>query len=230
MAEKSSSWEYTPPSVGTIEVDGKVYNASPRGPGNVHFLKNEYYGEGFRQGTFGEQFNLVHSAYLNQKKNGARGIVNVVKNHWASGDTALLGRKDDILVMNNLEIRNGRIYMNSDKLEDLLSQSTELYEGVKISSCGNIGRISRKIIKKGYNKSPTEIKDSLHPYVAFLTLDSGSPPKIDKILEITEKPAYIWVPSDGVVGVPGLGEGDGRLDLFVWGGFGGGRCSFGVRK
>jgi len=230
--QETKSGEYTSPSVGAIKIDGKFYNASPIGSGDFHFLRNADYGEGFRQGTYGEQLTLLNQACLNQNKDSLKYIVDLVEDSWISGDTALLGRKDDILVMNNPKIKGGRIHINPEELEDLLIGSKKLYKGVEISSCGNVGRISRKIIKKGYNKSSDEIRGSLHPYIAFLTLNPDSLSQIDGILKIIGKPVYVQAPLNGKVRVPDFGVGVNGLEVdgYYSTEFFSDRYSFGVHK
>src|SRR3989344_266808 len=117
---KSSSGGVNPILVGDRE-----YNASSRGPGNFHDLKQADYGEGYKQGTFGDQLTLAHGAYLNQDNPDAQSIVGIFRNRIVSGNTAMSYTPELIIVQDMPEVRNGRIVMDGNSLTAKLSENAK---------------------------------------------------------------------------------------------------------
>ena len=217
-----------------IELNGVVYNAGAVGPYNWHKLRAAEYGEGFRQGTFGENFTLAHCGYVNkdsenkQTRKNARNVVKVVRKHWLAGNTALYGGDEDselIFVQDFPEVKEDKIVMNQKDLEERLG-SHEL-KGVIFSDDGLVRAIPRANVRQGECNAEQVLQTT---YPIFLTGDEEAPEKVIEMMETINKPGYFWVPAKRNVRVPGLvGIGD-SLFLGDWNEFSGIRYSFGVRQ
>ena len=164
------------PAVTTIKVGDKVYNASPVGPGNWHQVRLGDYGEGFKQGTFGDNLTLVHAAYLNRDSREAKGVVKLVQNNWLTGNTALYGGKDLIYAVDFPEVRDGRIVIDEKGLNAKLGSKQE---GEVIFGKG-VRALSRSQVRHGeYN--PSEALKSAYPIL--ITGDEEASEKTAQILK-----------------------------------------------
>ena len=221
------------PAVTTIQVGDVVYNAEPAGPGNWHKLRQADYGQDFRQGTFGENFTLAHSGYINQKSENeqtrkhARNVVQVVRKQWLTGNTALYGGEKELIFAQDFpEVQEGNIVMNQKDLEARLGKHQ--VGDVVISDDCLVRAMPREKVREGECNTEQMLKES---YPIFLTGDAEAPEKMADMMQTVEKPGYLWVPRKNKVRVPGLGESDVRLFLVgLWFEFFVDRYSFGVRR
>ncbi len=226
------SFKVNPPSVETIGVDGKVYNPSFKGPTNWHQLREADYGRGFRQGTFGDNFRLAHSAYMNQRSKDrdtreyAKEIVGVSQNHFITGNTALYGGEELIFAVDFPQVEDSRIAINQKDLEARLSKRQ--IGKVILSEDSLVRAMPRSDVREG-DYTSAQIRKSQYPLL--LTGDKESSEKTAQIMKKIKKPGYLFVPSVGAIRCPVLVEGGDGLGLGgYWYGFDDGRCSFGVRQ
>lgn len=228
MEKTKPTFKVTPPTVVTVDVDGKVYNAKPVGPATWVGLRSQDYGPNFRQGTFGENFNVEHAAYLNPESEEAQGIIRAANKLWVTGNTGILYTPELIFVEDFPEVKDKRLYLSKKSLEKRLGSKEA--KGVIFSNDGSVRAIPYNFAREWQKKD--QIKDN--PFSIALTGDEHAPSKLAEICEAIDKPWYIWALDKGTeseIRVPGLVEGAGGLCLggdFL-GGFGDGRCSFGVR-
>ena len=227
------------PAVTTIEVDGVVYNAQPIA-GNWHQVRDGDYTEGFRQGIMRAQVNLVHSGYVNKgsddklTKESAGKIVKVARNKWVTGNTALYGGNPGnewAFAQDAPEVSEGRIRMNQDELVARLEAPGKriVNDYLHISADGQVRAMKRKGFRSG-EYTIEQMLASNQP--TLITGDEQAPRKIADMMEITKKPGYLSIPSQGIITAPDLIEYDNRvcLDGDNWGEFFGNRYSFGVRQ
>ena len=214
--------------VNPVEIDGRVYNASPKGPGNFHTLREANYGKGFVQGTFGNQLVLVHGAYLNQDNSDARTIVETSKNHYILGNTAINYAPQLVIVQDMPEVRDGRIVMDEKSLTAKLSKNAK--NGVRFSDDESIRALSYGF-ETGWQ---TTDQIRINPFSIALTGNVNAPEMLAEIQDKISKKGYIWALGQGTnneIRVPGLNEDVDSLDLDGdWDGFGDDRSSFGVRQ
>jgi hypothetical protein len=223
-----TGFKHNPPLIyGTIETAGRMYTDSPQGPGNFHFLRQSNYGEGFKQGTFGDQFALAHGAYTNQGKEGAMDIVKLLRNFWLSGNTSILYTPTLVIVQDMPEVKDGRIVMDEKNLNSRLSKNAK--NGVRFSDDGSVRALPYSF-KTGWQSSD-KIRANLFPVA--LTGNKDAPEMLEEIINKIGKSVYIYAlnkVSEPEIRVPDLCEDDDRLNLFGdgWNGFNDGGRSFGI--
>ena len=226
------------PAVTIIEVDGIVYNASPVGSNTWHQVREGDYGEGFKQGVFGQNFNLLHNGYVNkdsedeQIRKHANGVVSTARNNGVIGRTALYGGDQDrelIFIQDEPKVKDGRIVMSQKALEARLGSRRRKIGNVIFSDDGLVRAIPRADVREGEYGAEQMRKLS---YPIFMTGDADAPEKMVDIMKIAGKSGYLCVPYPNSIRVPGLSEGGGGV--FLVGSFTGefvvGWCSFGVRQ
>jgi len=227
------------PAVTTIEVDGVLYNADPVS-GNWHQTRDGDYIEGFKQGIMRAQVNLVHSGYINKgsdnelTKKYAKGIVQVARMHWVTGNTSLYGgnyRSEWVFAQDAPEVKDGRIVMNQDALVARLESEGKriINDNLHVSADGTVRAMKRDGFRNG-EYTIDQMLASNQPI--WITGDEQAPRKMTDIMTAVEKLGYLSIPSQGGITVPALDEGDSRVYLYGddWGGFDGFRHSFGVRQ
>ena len=227
------------PAVTAIEVDGVVYNAQPIA-GNWHQVRDGDYTEGFRQGIMRAQVNLVHSGYVNKgsddklTKESAGKIVKVARNKWVTGNTALYGGNSGnewVFAQDLPEVKEGRIVMNQDELVARIEAEGKriVNDYLHISADGQVRAMKRKGFRSG-EYTIEQMLASNQP--TLITGDEQAPRKIADMMEIAKKPGYLSIPSQGIITVPDLDGGGGRVYLLGgnWGEFNGNGRSFGVRR
>ena len=208
------------PAVTTIEVDGVVYNAQPIA-GNWHQVRDGDYTEGFRQGIMRAQ-------------ESAGKIVKVARNKWVTGNTALYGGNSGnewVFAQDLPEVKEGRIVMNQDELVARIEAEGKriVNDYLHISADGQVRAMKRKGFRSG-EYTIEQMLASNQP--TLITGDEQAPRKIADMMEIAKKPGYLSIPSQGIITVPDLDGGGGRVYLLGgnWGEFNGNGRSFGVRR
>ncbi|MEK6909146.1 MAG: hypothetical protein AABX23_03785 [Nanoarchaeota archaeon] len=196
-----------------VEVNGVLYNASSKGPGNFNKLRQADYGPSFRQGTFGNQLDILHGAHLNPGVDGAYRVTQTARTSIVSGNTAMLCTPRIILVQNRPQVTDGRIVMDEEDLTNRLTGDT--IRGVTFDRARSIAGIPYGLAKEWQNSE--QMRNNPIPIV--LTMDESAPEKLEEIQEEIGKRSYVYVldqiqVSKPEITVPVLDEDDVRLNLF----------------
>ena len=212
-----------------VKIDGKVYNATPIGPKNWHNLRNAEYGQGFRQGSFGENVGLVHAAYMNQDSQEAQAIVCASRKSFITGNTAILYTPQTIFVQDSPQVTNRQIVMDAQTLESKIGKKT--IQGVTFSDDGSVRAIPYDFAKEWQ----TSEQMRKNPFAIALTGDENAPEKIAEMQDVTQKKGYVWALGKGTqneIRVPGVDGFDYRVFLGGdrWYEFLGDGYSFGVQQ
>ncbi len=206
----------------TVEVDEVVYNFTPCSGGfnringgprlrrgtAFHELRNGNYGEGFKQGSLGDQSKLLFSAYLNHKESGANLILLDIEGLILIGNTTALYTPQLIIVQDNPSVEDGKVVMEEKGLVSKLSKYPK--NGVRFSDDGSIRASTRTQIE--YKHSSEQIKGSSFPIL--LTGDLDSPEKIAEILKM-HKLNYATISIErkkNIISIPSLSTIDFGLD------------------
>ncbi len=228
MVKTRTSWKYNPPSIGTIEIDERVYTAEPQGFGNFLQLREANYGEGFEQATLGGQSRIYSRAILNPKAQGAQRIIQPGKARWLSGDTAVIWTSKGLIAQDKPELREGRIYMVPKALMSQLG--SRQIKDVRFSDDGKV-RFTPYGFKVGEQKPRDLAKNA--GLIAFLGGEEEAELTAEASAEFRDQPVLGGFTSSrkNLVKVPVLVVGGDWLDIVgsaTWGEFGDCGYSFGV--
>ena len=208
----------------SVKVNGRVYNVRAVGPSTWHGLRNANYGFGFKEGTLGENLNLLYSAYLNQETSESKGVIGVQR-LWVTGNTAMYGGDGELIFAQDMpEVKEGRIFMLQKDLEARLGKRE--VKGVIFSDDGLVRAMPRANVREGEYNAEQMLRAT---FPIFMTGDENASEKMADMMQACSKPGYFWVPAPKAIRVPGLDEASDRLGLDGgWLEFGGVRYSFGV--
>lgn len=193
----------------TVEVNGVVYNVFPAGPGNLYKLKNADYGQGFRQGTFGEEYLLFTGAYLNQQDSAAKEVINSMNRLFGIvGNTvAYGGTKDLMFAIDEPGFRNRRIFLPDEKT--LISKLGKKQIGNVVFG-DSVRAMPRPAVRKN---EYTVYRASRSDYPIFLTGLEDASELIAQASRRTKKQVFFWYPEEMEISLPGFEEVGGRFVL-----------------
>lgn len=202
----------------TIESEEKTFNARPVGPGPFNYLRKQNYGEGFKQGTFRDQFDLLHITGLNKDKEIANRLFGIINPRSSSylgtiGNTILLKfehrGKDLVFAIDNsqLEIRapEDRTHPKTYFMNRLGRKKRD--QAILKSDDGRVRAVNKQLLLESVDR---DIFWKL--YISFLTGDEGAFEKAENIQFDPALKNYAWI-ERGVGRVVPLIR-DNRIDLY----------------
>ena len=208
----------------TVEVDGTVYSLIPK-QGSFSQLFQGDYGQGFRQGTFGEQLTFRHALEIHEDISEAKAALEVARRELTLGNTVFY-RGRYLFAVDNLDM------VEEGGLGKMIVRETvaggDKINGVFFSKNGNLRAIPyQEDITEEYNAFL--ISGSTYP--VFATGDRMASEKLAKILDKTKDRIFLSVPRNELT-FPAFGNIGHKLQVF------GGNyardypqaISFGVRK
>src|SRR3990167_5259997 len=102
------------------------FNSQRVGPMNFAGFRNADYGPGFRMPTMPELVLLAYASLEHQNKETAKNVVETLRTHWLTGNTAPHYFPNGMFVEDNPQIKSGRIVTPSQKaLEERLGSHQE---------------------------------------------------------------------------------------------------------
>lgn len=239
MANRLKDFEITERVTTTIRLGNRTYNLASQGPGTWLYLCTEAnYGQDesgkFRAGTFGDNFDLSAWACANRHSEDrkvsryANEFARIVINHQVTGNTRTYGgTKDLIFAVDKPQVVNGNVIIDEQNLIARLGRRQ--VESVIFSDDGLVRAMPRSDVRYG-RCDPTQASKSSFPIL--LTGIEESPEMTVQMISPVKMTVYFWVPREGEIRVPKLGDYGGELGLYGDGGdeFGYGKYSFGVRQ
>lgn len=210
-----------------VQVECREYNIFPRIGEFFSVLRKEDYGEGYKQGTFGDQFALINGAYWNRTNPVAGQLFQSSSRLFVIGNTASYTGDKLVFAVDEPIVENGNAVMDPKKLEGMLG--TKQVRSVVFSDDGRVRAMPRwRAMTSGYGLG--HVLESDIPILH--TGNEQSPEMINELLrDMGRHCAYLCVPDEEFVGVPVFTMGNEELNLGCYtldekviG------CSFGVRN
>lgn len=234
---------------GIINLDdvGLTFNAQRVGPMNFPRLRKADYGPDFRMPTMPELVPLVYASLENPEYDSAKKVMQILRNHWLTGNTGILYTKRGMFVQDNPKIKYRSISMDKKTLDRILSSYEE--KGVVFSDNRKV-----RFVPYGFKtgeQTPLELSRNLG--VIALVNGEENAEKIAKASGHCRLNPYFWVlsniesPQPSIVAQVTLTRKQGAskvvsVAVLDWGNFGdrlgvgaggsedgGDGCSFGVK-